>query len=226
MKNNSCPLDKKQWLQEGFLLQMSEDMFLLGEGPFFYSSLPCYGLYHPDFFLQNKKPWISVSRLWKTNKKNLQTFLYKKEGFNKKKLFQKTSPPSFIEFQSLFFQVQNKIQSGFIQKAVPAFCETLKNTLPLSLLLKTIFQKRISIPQDCFLYGTWTPKGGILGLTPEFLFTLEKKSFRTMALAGTFPHPGPSLTKDSKESMEQKLVIKSISRSFKRTGFLEKPNFL
>ena len=65
--------------------------------------------------------------------------------------------------------------------------------------MKTLVRKTASISREGFLYGAWNTKGGILGFTPESLFSFSGNHISLTALAGTAPRPGPSLLHDLKE---------------------------
>ena len=253
-------IEKKLWLGEGFILQNSKQEYWLGQGPFSYSNKPePQSLYHPDFFLNNPKPWLKPSLVWKANKKQLVDFLFEQDNYkipannkfnlftqnesiknkslkSKKRFFTKaqafqlnfldfnhtrnlnffenSEKPSFIQYQEVFFQAQQAIQRGLFQKVVPAFSENLDLKPDILFFLKNLFQKTYQMPHG-FLYGVWNKKSGILGFTPEILFSLEGNKFSTMALAGTGLYSGPSLLKDQKELKEHDFVIKSLKESLK-----------
>ena len=226
------PLNKKLWLEEGFILQRSEQDYILGQGAFSYRTKPDFQtLYHPDFFLNNKKPWIKASLLWKANQKSLFNFLFEESYLDRNKIFSKTDfqktdinsnslehffnnskKPSFVLYQETFSQIQQAIHKGMFKKVVPAFSEKFIGRLNLLLLIQNLF-KNTHFKSQGFLYGVWSKGRGVLGFTPEILFSLKDKKFSTMALAGTGSHPGPSLLKDHKELKEHNFVIKDIQES-------------
>lgn len=212
------PLNKKKWLEEGFILQNPEGKYILGQGPFSYSSQPKnQSLYRSDFFLEDKKPWIKPSLVWKANKEELGLFLFDSKPWrtckkNKLFLFERSQAPSFIAYQECFFQIQQAIQKGFFKKIVPIFCETFLERVQLIFFLQNLFKNTVLFSQ-AYLYGFWSKGSGILGCTPEVLFSKEGGCLQTMALAGTASHPGPSLLKDSKELKEHYFVVKDIQES-------------
>lgn len=60
-------------------------------------------------------------------------------------------------------------------------------------------------------YGLWDQEGGILGSTPEILFSKEGKKFQSMALASTRPiDKAHELLEDKKELIEHHLVVKDL----------------
>ena len=84
-------------------------------------------------------------------------------------------------------------------------------------LLKTLFQKTAAISHEGFLYGAWNENGGVLGFTPETLFSFSERNISLMALAGTAPWPGPSLFHDPKEMQEHEWVIQSLKEALGQT---------
>ena len=97
---------------------------------------------------------------------------------------------------------------------MPALYESFFAKPDVLSLIQTLFKNTCFISNG-FLYGVWNKHSGILGFTPEFLFSLEGNKFRTMALAGTGPQTGPSLLKDQKELKEHQLVVQSLQDSLR-----------
>ena len=207
-------VDKKMWMQQGLLLQISKDQYLLGQGPFKSSSKSCFGFYIPDFFLQTKESWIIPQKYCLVSEKDLIDFLGQ-DLFQKKDLFKTIIRPSFLEFQKIFYQIQNQIKSSNIQKIVPVFFEELQGQVNVGSLLKKFFKRNKFSYKKSYLYGYWNKGKGLLGLSPEILFSVKEQSFYTMALAGTSIFPGASLFQNEKEIKEHQYVIKSIEESLK-----------
>ncbi len=218
MSPKQPPLSQALWLKEGFILQSSKQEYQLGQGPFLYSSQASpQSLYHPDFFLTDPKPWLKPSLFWRAGKKELADFLFKgrrAETQSPRRLFQPSSKPSFVLYQQIFCQAQQAIQRGLFQKAVPALAESFASKPSPFQLIQAIFRKTHN-RQHGFLYGAWNQKRGILGWTPEILFSVKGPQLFTMALAGTGPYPGPSLLQDAKELKEHNFVVQSLQESLK-----------
>ena len=106
------------------------------------------------------------------------------------------------------------IQQGLFKKLVPALPESFPLERKPLLCLQKLFKNTQKISHG-FLYGFWEGDKGLLGFTPEILFSLKGNYFSTMALAGTKPYPAPSLLKDFKEQREQALVVQSLQESLK-----------
>ena len=228
-------IDIQAWLKEGLLLQ-TDKQILLGEGPMTSSDKPSQGFFHSDFFLEKKNPWLFPKKISSTTRVSLEKWLNdairsnELNPINEKKggrykndskrhpLFHKTTEqPSFMEFHTVFSQLQQKIKQGVLKKGVPVFFEKRDGKVCVLNLLKTLLQKTSSISHKGFLYGIWNAKGGILGFTPETLFSFSGKDISLMALAGTAPWPGSSLFHDPKETQEHQWVIQSLKNALKHT---------
>ena len=154
--------------------------------------------------------------LRKPAKNNVQNKLFTSGFINSKK-------PCFIKYQELFFQAQQAFKQGTFQKVVPVVYESFFTKFNVLPLIQTLFKNTHFIPNG-FLYGVWNKQSGILGFTPEFLFSLQENRFQTMALAGTGPKTGPSLFKDQKELKEHKFVVQSLQDSLKGIVKWDKKN--
>lgn len=232
-----------KWQEEGFILQDPKGGYWLGQGPFTYSCQPKHQtLYHPDFFLNSEKPWVKPSLILKVSPKELIEFLFKKPlEFHQKKSFTKnknlepltswgknsdtlknffktSKTPSFIQYQNIFCQAQQVILKGEFQKVVPVFYEKFALPPKLLFLIQNLIRNTMHITNG-FLYGFWDKNQGILGCTPEILFSLQKDILCTMALAGTGTHPGPFLLKDKKELKEHDFVVQGLKESLE--GFVK-----
>lgn len=126
--------------------------------------------------------------------------------------FKNSKAPSFIQYQKIFFQARQAIHRGEFQKVVPTVFESFNFQSDLILCLKKLFTNTRWLSNG-FLYGFWNKERGILGWTPEILFSVQRNKFWTIALAGTSPHPGPSLLKDKKELREHNFVVKGLQES-------------
>ena len=104
---------------------------------------------------------------------------------------------------------------------MPVFFERIKTPVTTPFLLKNLFHSKSFQKKEGFLYGFWSSSSGIIGFTPEFLFSKTNLYLKIMALAGTSPHPGPDLSRDPKELKEHRLVVKSLRETLKGV-FIEK----
>jgi menaquinone-specific isochorismate synthase len=131
-------------------------------------------------------------------------------------------------FKKAFDDLFRLFQAGRLQKGVPYLFarssnamneERLKNSLHRAL---TILNQR-----GGYLYGHWHLSSGVLGLTPELLFSHSEEhpsKVHTMALAGTCPlsEANEAFLKNEKERHEHQLVVHGIYASLKKLGTVKK----
>lgn len=217
MKNSLDCIDKRQWLKEGFVLQISKNRYFIGQGPFQKKSQACAGLYHPDFFMKNKQPWLQAKKQAFVNDEELRNFLTAETAESTKNIKNQvciTKPASFVKFQQDYQEIKNNIKDKKIEKMVILVCEELKGKIQVNHIINKIFKK--SSKYQSYIYGVWNASSGLAGLTPEILFSVKKNQFDAMALAGTSVHPGACLFYNPKELKEHAYVIQSIEESLKK----------
>ena len=224
-------LNLQAWLKEGLILQTDKGIFL-GEGPFISSDRPGWGFFHSDFFLEKKQAWIFPQKVFFTTtrafienrldnaviksaarasmKRSASPAIQGEHSLPSQKM---KEPPSFTEFHTVFAQLQQKFKQNTLKKGVLVLFERMKGKVCVLTLLKILFQKTAPISHEGFLYGVWNAKGGMLGFTPETLFSFSGRNISLMALAGTAPWPGPSLLHDPKEMREHQWVIQSLKEA-------------
>jgi menaquinone-specific isochorismate synthase len=133
------------------------------------------------------------------------------------------SEPSFEPFRSVFLDLQAKFKRGELKKAVPFVVSEAPGLLGAGdrlLLLIELLRNTAGVPVH--LYGVWDEAQGVLGGTPEILFSKGLDStLSAVALAGTRIHDLASdgkssalaLLDDPKEREEHQLVIDGILSS-------------
>ena len=204
-------LNVQSWLKEGFILQIESDRFVLGEGPFHPSSRPCEGFYYRDFFSKKTPFWFYSQKIHYLKRAEIESFLGKREKSSF--LNFPAKQPSFIEFQNVFYEIKNKIQQKKFHKSVPVFFEEIEAVPDVNLCLQKLFINTRAKKNQGFIYGCWKPHKGMLGFTPEILFSSNGENLKTMALAGTGSLFEGSLFRDKKEVKEQDFVLKDIKES-------------
>ena len=215
--------EKNKWFQEGLLLQLSQNQFVLGTAPFSFHKKPLKGFYFPGFFFQNPLPWIKPKRVFFLDRKDLISWLLSQEAIKNPPDPNPFSLPSFTEFNSVFSQLKQQIKRGELQKGVPVFFEQIKvPARQVSFFLNNFYKNKGFLKRESFLYGFWGQSSGFLGFTPEILFSNTSKRLQIMALAGTASHPGPPLMSDPKEVKEHDFVVKSLRESLKEIFIEEK----
>lgn len=163
------------------------------------SSYPSY--YLNDFYIESPRPFISFENNLAISKKELKTML---SGFSCKMEWQQPSQQLFKEFFS-------KIKESNFKKMVPIVYEKSQQTLDAEGLASSLL-KLLSLRSGGAVYGLWGNGQGLLGISPEILFRVQKGQLQTMALAGTAPLDSDmSLLDDRKETHEHQLVIDDIA---------------
>ncbi len=226
-------INKKAWLKEGFLLKMAPDRYLLGEGPFVYSSQPDPGqwsLFHPPFFgsfdergdergvSTGRGDWRIPSNTAFFSKKELLAFLGARQSSNEFEKSISWCSPDFSLFRERFLEAQKEIKQGLLKKVVPVFFETADFCLTEK-AKRDFFHRLILAGAECGMaYAVWSEGQAIMGRTPEILFQVQQNHLQTMALAGTARDERHDLMKDQKERKEHEWVTESIKTTLKGMG--------
>lgn len=213
------------FLQSGAVMSLSQDKLLIGWGEPRHASAkevdfgkPAF--YFSDFFLKTSQPWIQYPHWMQVSK----------EDFNQQlKPVAQLSACDWIvrqpeQFRETFNELHQLLQTNQLQKAVPylfAHSSHLMSEERMQLCLK---RGLASLEQKAgYLYGHWHGSDGILGITPEVLFSHSEnqpQTVQTMALAGTC-HPSDcqeSFFKNEKERHEHQLVVQGICQSLQPLG--------
>ncbi|MBX3016579.1 MAG: chorismate-binding protein [Bdellovibrionaceae bacterium] len=205
----------------GAFLRLSQEEFLLLEGPF----TKCadheadFGGFH--FFGEDEQWWKARRRL-KLGREELRRSLEGQLG--PRSLFRNDfTPPTPESFESAFRLIQGKIQREEIEKAVPILkTESAKTPGPAD--LAHAFFTLWNLPMNLHVYGFWNEGRGVIGATPETLFELEGTTMKTMALAGSCPKAEAvdriPLLKDPKELKEHQIVVDDLAIRLKTLGWM------
>lgn len=161
--------------------------------------------YLPDFFLTDPEPWWVPKEFHRMSTPELlMTWpALKKEA---PKLGWKWTEPDENYFYHEIQALLDKIHKGDLKKAVP-IALACSSRVPTDEEKFALWQKTLNIPPRWIAYGGWWNGEGLIGLSPEFLFFAEPGWIESMALAGTAPHPGPSMLEDEKTMLEHKVVV-------------------
>lgn len=204
-------------------MSLSSEHCLVGWGKPKKSKVPSaegVQFYLPDFYLEEHTPWLTFDNTVVTEKKILIENLKKIADQPQLELI--FNPPSFTEFKMQFDLVQNAITKKEINKAVPIIFECANSSITKAMRAKYIYnllEKAIATSP----YGYLTPTSGVLGASPEILFSYNANTveLKTMALAGTRDSVAEkihSLEEDEKEIYEHALVVKGIQQKLKSLG--------
>lgn len=213
-------------------MSMATDRVLVGYGKRTWLAHPSSRsqphFYSPDFFLTSSQPWFTHEFFREFEITALSQLLASHAIQPSAKLNVCWIPPDRSCFQEAFTDLQRRFAARELLKAVP-YCfekstqqvssEILAGSL-ISLLNKTV-------AHSMHLYGCWEQGRGILGGSPEILFSFENETLKTMACAGTrrladkgnsIEQEKLSLLADPKERHEHQLVIDGISESLAAFG--------
>lgn len=217
----------QEFLCSGFILSANPHEFWLGWGKTQAersdSRAQGISLYTPDFFLTDPSPWLQYPHFQKVSRTELIELL---KPFSETRLSSLNwRAPSYSEFQKTFSELQTLFQSQELKKAVPYVFEEAPIS-PLSpvtpdqirFLLRSLLQKTEATP--LWIYGFWNSNHGILGATPEVLFSIDaEQTLTTMALAGTKTHAShfnETFLDDPKERTEHQWVVDGIVSSLEK----------
>jgi isochorismate synthase EntC len=120
-------------------------------------------------------------------------------------------------------QILKEFSKGNLQKAVPYLFAHSQDHMTCSQLCRSLTNCLHFLKESSgYIYGHWNAQKGVLGLTPELLFSHSKKKpfiVNTMALAGTCAIGEEAIfTEDEKDHKEHQFVIQGIQQSLKKIG--------
>lgn len=217
----------KDWiysfLQSGAILRRSNDDYLVGVDLTPTNEGSCGCFFQSDFFLTDTQ-WLKPTSFH---------CLSKNELINRLRSFTEMDDTSFpkldwnVYLKRDFFPVYDDIQLAFqgsqFEKIVPAIYHDATIELSLChrarLLLSAL--NYVSGSYD-YLYGIWSDRKGMIGVSPEQLLTYctQSKILCTMALAGTLnsDYPDTKLLQSAKDNHEHALVVQGIQEVLQRFG--------
>lgn len=160
--------------------------------------------YAPDFALAANEPWLlGEESALSFDPTPLPALTHKAE-------------PSSAEFAQLHEEILRRIKAREFEKVVPIVCEEMEFAAPLQ---AAMFGEVIGRDHPLqYTFGFEMDDEGLVGVTPELLFSVKDGVLRTMALAGTGKVNGPSLLEDRKERHEHQIVIEHILAELRNLG--------
>jgi len=202
---------------EGFLIEYAPGRLLVGEGPL--EARPertpdrpaCYA---PDFFLRDPGPWLHPASWRETTRADLRSGLG-------------TPPVPGVRWQApdaaayhvAFADVMARIADGTLTKAVPIVMETGRWTGDPSGVAPGLLHAILQAPGPNLVYAVWWREGGMVGASPEILFTRDGNRVETVAVAGTYPAArADALPHDAKELREHQNVVDDIAQALAPFG--------
>lgn len=129
------------------------------------------------------------------------------------------------EFRQIYEEIQQSITDGRLEKSVPVLAERGRVTAgdPAAMV-----HALGGLPEATWGYGWQLGHSGIVGATPERLFSLDGPLLATMALAGTSPrHETEAFLTDPKEIREHEYVVDYLLGKLSALGTVERsPRFV
>lgn len=208
-----------QFLTCGTIFAKDQNHLFLGYGKRQWSAepsstSPCW--YFPDFFLKCKTPWFT-HQFWE---------IVTKDDFQKrmpnKDLTHSLEWSNCQEeiFENSFKDLKVAFANKRLHKAVPYLFQTCQGA-PHQDLKRQMLKASLLSTQDTLLqlYGFWDDTEGILGATPEVLFSVRDHQFKTMACAGTlFDEQKIEPDEQNKLLKEHQFVVEGISKAIAPLG--------
>lgn len=208
----------QSFLRQGALLSLDPGFVLLGWGEESWNDQPSpSAFYFPDFFLR-EKPWLIFSNYKVVEVKALKEML-QREKANPPPLAWNNPHPEI--FYKSFDELQGLFAQNSLTKAVPYTIQKCPLPLNKDQKISSIISALHYIQKaPSYIYGFWDEKQGLLGATPEILFTSEKKEkhthLKSAAVAGTAKNLEDLHT--PKNLREHAIVVEGIQQSLSAFG--------
>jgi menaquinone-specific isochorismate synthase len=234
------------FLKSGWMLALDADRILVGWGEWSESSVrpnsaDSCALFAPDFYLRDERPWKWTQHWDLLQRDRFATLVLTAEAGKvnsdvaqghsralelKLHKFQWLEP-QLTDFEKAWKEIHVGFEERGILKAVPVVFAQSEAEFETSRRL-AMLKSLVSQPRHLYLYGMWSEKSGMIGASPELLFTRDDQRpglLQTVALAGTRakgkvdnPNSVADLLNDPKERFEHQLVIDDIKVRLSRIG--------
>ncbi len=198
---NSC-----EFLEQGAFVQLADRRLLIAWGEPSMAARPVEGrasFFVPDFFLRGKEPW----RVFPCHEIVTSEELVRRIGRGRRRRASWENPDKEAFCASVEMGLA-MIRDGVITKAVPTAAMGSGVLFDGGQRAKLVAES-ILHAEGGFAYGLWSPREGIVGVTPEILFSTRDGGFQTEAVAGTATDPAV-LGNSTKEQTEHKIVLEDI----------------
>lgn len=226
-----------EFLTNGCLLGADPDHFFVSWGEPDLNATASW--FAPDFYLQARDPKLKAGGKWAVVHRSIFASLVldllrrevngdlpaEHQGF-------RWVEPDLNGFKRQFAEIRNGFEKRALNKAVPVVFAQARETVTVSRLLE-ILANLVRLPGNLYPYGFWRSGAmghlveGMVGASPEILFSAESGFLKTVALAGTRAKPEKSelvsqeafnLLNDPKERHEHQLVIDDIVAVLSKRG--------
>jgi len=202
---------------EGFLLEYAPGRLLVGEGPFEARAarardrVACYA---PDFQLGDPEPWLHPTSVRETTRHALRREIGAPPG-----PVARWREPDAAAYARTFETVMGLIACGSLLKAVPIVLEIGEWESDPRSAVAGLVAAALAAPGPNLAYGLWTRDAGMVGASPEILFTRSGACVRTVAVAGTCPSArAGDILSDPKEDREHQSVVDDITEALAPFG--------
>ena len=200
------------------MLSIGGGRFVCGTGPFESCDAPPadggIAFYSNDFALSDPQPW-KVPRHAEISELPAELF-----SLGDAEVAPDWVPPGLDDWESVFAEVSGRISRQEINKAVPVVTE-MADFPGATDLGAAVIGRLLAQParEHVWGFGFCHQESGFAGLTPERLFTIEGRTLKTMALAGTAaPGDAAGFELDPKEREEHSLVVEAMQRRLAEFG--------
>lgn len=207
-------------MQDFAFIKLAPGRYLCGIGPFEACAEAPEGggtaFYRNNFELTEPHPWWIPSKTFETD--DLRVLLPDNGATPLPEIA--WSGLGDTDVRGIFEEILAQIEAGRLKKSVPVLTERgiLHRGEPAA-LVKAVN----AAPESLWGYGHRQGGTGLIGATPERLFTLEDGVLETMALAGTAPrHEVHDFPNDPKEIREHELVADYIEELLAPFGRVER----
>ena len=207
-------------MEDFAFVKLAPNRYLCGSGPFVSAESPPEdgrsAFYRNNFELSDPGPWKIPTRSFEAT--DLRVLLPDNGATPLPEIA--WSGLGDADVRRVFDEILNQIQNGELKKSVPVLTERgiLHRGEPAA-LVKAI----IGAPNTLWGYGYREGVEGMIGATPEQLFTVEDGVLSTMAVAGTAPrHEVADFPSDPKEIREHELVADYLEDLLSPFGVVER----
>lgn len=210
----------QSFLRDGAVLSADGQRFWIGFGGWERTASPPaqrLSFFAPDFFLTDSAPWWTPLFAMEVERATLLDAL----GETPVPTI-RWEQPSRTKWDGAFAEVNRRFRETDLRKAVPALFERA-HFAPDTATRAVWLRRLLESSQPVRVYGLWSGGEGILGATPETLFTRRgNRRVSTMALAGTRPRPDlPTIWNDPKEIHEHELVVSDLRTALSPLGLVQ-----
>jgi len=207
-------------MQDFAFVKLAPGRYLCGTGPFRTEDRPprdgASAFYRNDFELSRTRPWLVPARVFETS--DLSSLLPGNGAMPLPEIA--WSGLGDGDVRGVFDAIIAQIASGRLKKSVPVLTERgiLHRGEPAA-LVKAV----AAAPEPLWSYGYREGGRGMVGATPEQLFSVRDGVLESMALAGTAPrHEVEDFPSDPKEIREHELVADYLEEFLSPLGEVER----